>query len=304
MKFACVAAVGIVAGITLSVVASTASAETAYSLTTQVDGDQAIFKFDTDNLGLITGGVISGTGGEALADIDINPVNNVLYGIGATSGTLYQIDPVTMTAFVAVADPAVGTPLDIDFNPVADRLRIFSTGDQNYRLTSDAFDNPGLTAGDVTADGTLTYATGDTNDGAAPNLVGNAYTNNVNGAATTALYSLDSDLDALILHSNGPAFSTLNTVASLTLGGNPFDLGELAGFDIATDGIAYVSNNDELYSLDLTTGALTSIGSIFPFGLSFQGIAVGDAVAAVPEPSSVVMSLMALTGLLVWRWRR
>ena len=75
-------------------------------------------------------------------------------------------------------------------------------------------------------DGTLTYATGDPNAAANPNVVGSAYTNSFNGATTTTLYGIDSALDILVTQ-NPPNAGTLNTVGALG-----FNTSDAVGFDI------------------------------------------------------------------------
>ena len=257
--------------------AGESQAALAYGLTST-----GVLQFDTANPGLITS-TASFTGltaGDSIVDIDYRPQDTILYGLAQT-GRLYRIDPLTGAATVDTSG-ALGTVERMDFNPVANRLRVFSSGDQNYRIT------PGT--GLVTADGVFTFATGDPNFGANPSLVAAAYTNNFVGASATALYSIDSNLDALIMHTVGPQFSTLVTVGSL---GTNF--GTSVGFDIvnaAND--AFVSNGQSLYSINLGTGALTSLGTIGGSGV------IG--LAVVPEPATA--GLAGLSALVLLGRRR
>ena len=279
--------------------ARTARCATAVGLT----GSQQLVQFDTTNPSVLqNSATISGTtGAELIADIDFYPVTGGLYGIGATTGTLYRLNTTTGAATVDVVPAsAISGATEIDFNPAADRLRIFA-GTQNFRLTPSTFDNAGLTAGAVSSDGTLAYATGDTNFGETPNLVGNAYTNNFNGTATTSLYSIDTDFDTLVLNSGAPQFSTLGTVAGLTLAGQPFDIGSLVGFDVSGAGSAFVSNGNALYSLNLATAELTSLGNIFQFA-AVQSIAIGP--VAVPEPSAIALAAIGLAAVSLQGARR
>lgn len=280
--------------------ANSTHAETIYGLTVPGTGQQ-IIRVDSATPGTLIGSVaISGTtGAETIADIDVFPVTLGLVGIGTTTGTLYDINPLTGAATVNVVPASsINTPQDIDFNPVADRLRVASSGNSNFRVTPTGFNNGGLTAGQVTSDGNYVFAVGDVNAAATPNLVGNAYTNNFDGAATTSLYSIDTGLNALILHTTAPAFSTLSTVGALTSGGNPLPVGSLVGFDIsANTGIAYLSDGNALYSLNLATADATSLGSLFGFA-AVQSLAV----ASVPEPTSMA-ALLVLGGACLARRR-
>ncbi|MFN0066241.1 MAG: DUF4394 domain-containing protein [Limisphaerales bacterium] len=211
--------------------------------------------------------------GDTLADIDLFASDNLkLYGLG-TSGQLYTINAGGAAATVG-AGAAVGSPVAMDFNPAADRLRVLS-GDSNFRIQP-------FTGALAASDGLFTYAASDPNFGADPMLVAAAYANNLDNPGSTTFFSLDAGLNTLVRHSGGPQFSTLNTVAGLTLGGIPFDLGLDAGFDIISPAVgldwAYVSNGNDFYSLNLAGGQLSSLAVIGgPTRLrSFTGQAVPE----------------------------
>ncbi len=230
--------------------------------------------------------------GDSLVDIDVFfSGDRKVYGLGA-SGTLYTLDPLSGAASVSVPNAALGSPTAIDFNPAADRLRVFS-GDNNFRIT------PGT--GVVTADGLLTYAAGDVNFGANPNLRAAAYINNVDAPGATALYSIDSDLNTLNLHSVGPQFSVLNTQFGLTLGGIGFDIGEDVGFDVLSPmaglNYAFLSDGNDLYRIDLASGQLAALGTVMA-SADLRSIAV-----AVPEASTLWAggSLAVLAGWILRR---
>lgn len=253
---------------------------------------QQLVQFDSLAPGAILGTSPSISGlaaGDRIIDIDYFPVNNLLHGLG-TSGNLYRIDPSTGAATLDVTPQAsIGTPRDMDFNPAADRLRVFSANNANYRLTpSVGTAGPtGANAGLVSSDGTLAYAAG----GPTPNLVGAAYNNNFDGTAATTLYSIDASADALVIHSGAPQFSMLAMVGPLG-----FDVGELVGFDISgATTIAYLSNGNALYTANLATGGLTSIGSI-------GGPLDVESIAVVPTPGA--LALCGVAGLAALRRRR
>jgi len=214
--------------------------------------------------------------GDSLVDIDVFVSGDRrLYGLG-TSGSLYRIDAASGAASVNVPNAALGSPTAMDFNPAADRLRVFS-GDANFRITPNS--------GVVTSDGSLAYAAADANAGANPNLRAAAYINNVDAPGTTALYSIDSDLDTLNLHSGGPQFSVLNTVADLSLNGGLFDIGDHVGFDVFSPAVgmnfAFLSNGNDLYRINLANGQLTALGTVAS-SATLRSIAV-----AVPEASTM-----------------
>ncbi len=284
-------ALGLVSAALLSS-ATMAHAVLVYGLTST----NGLVSFDTANPGTVTPvGLISQAG---IVDIDFSPVNGLLYAFDAT-GAGYRINLTTAVATLAVTPGTAfnGSVTDADFNPVADRVRIYTNGTttENYRLTPDAgaFNNAGLVAGQVTADGQFN------NDPADPAvLVGSAYTNNFDGASATSLYSIDTTGDRLVLNSGAPQFNTIGTVGTnLGIAGG---VGSNVGFDIGQNSIAYLSNDQALYTVDLTTGLATSIGAIGAGGTGLKSIAV----AAVPEPATAALAAFGLLGVLARRRRQ
>lgn len=257
-------------------------------------------QFDTDNPGIIlSSSTFSGLGADSIVDIDYRPTDGQLYGMAAT-GRLYTIDPFSGSATVntSVGVGLLGSVLDADFNPAANRLRVYSTGDANYRLTPGTNDPAG-----VTIDGTLAYQAGDINAGQNPNLRASAYTNSVIGPASTTLYSIDSEFDTLVLHpaAGGPQFSSLSTVGDLNIVGLSIDFQDNVGFDIFSSGglnTGFVTNGNALYEIDLATGDLVPLGTIGgTAGLSINSLAV------VPEPGALLLAGLPL-GLLALRRQR
>ena len=266
---------------------------------------QMIAPFDTTQLTAPTAFTLTGfqAGDTRLVDIDFYPVNGVLYGLAA-SGNLYRITTSGPNAgqvnlAVTPTAPASGSPIadatNIDFNPAADRLRIFANGaggaTRTLRLTPNVFDNAGLVAGVTTDDGTLTFASG----GAAGDLIGgNAYSNNVNGTASTTLFSIDLTTDNLLVNSTpaggaAGSFSQLDLRGPLTLNGTRVDFGvggvDNVGFDIAPGGTAYVSNGNTFYTVDLNTGALTLLGTVSSVG-AFTTASVTTFALVTPPPAA------------------
>lgn len=233
--------------------------------------------------------------GEQLFDIDFRPANGQLYSLGST-GTIYTIDPTTGVALlssVLVADPVndtngnglfaglAGTRFGIDFNPVPDRLRVVSDTGQNLRIN-------------VSTGGTITDLV---LNGASSRAVSVAYTNaDTNPATGTELYYIDSGSPGTLFETAAPNNGTLATVGSL--GQNTDDN---VGFDVSgVSGTAFtsltVSGASSLFSVNLDTGATTSLGAVRDAG----GNAVllrGIGSRAVPEPSSIALLGLGAIGL-------
>lgn len=214
--------------------------------------------------------------GDTLVSIDyFASGDGRLYGFG-NSGTLYSLasSGATYAATVSAtsAAPVITGATAIDFNPAAGRLRIFQ-GQNNFRLT------PGT--GLQSNDGTFAYVANDPGTGITPTLLAAAYTNNVPGSGATSLYSIDTGRNTLMLHSGTPTFSTIQTVATLTLGGLTFDAVAGIGFDIAGASTAYLSQGNTLYSVNLGSGVMTSLGA--QSGAAFTDFAV------IPEPSTYAL---------------
>ena len=225
--------------------------------------------------------------GETIVGIDFRPVTRQLYGLGSTS-RVYTINLTTGAATLVGSGftPALtGTAFGFDFNPTVDRIRVTSEANQNLRL------NP--STGALTAvDTNLAYAAGDVNSGADPNAVGAAYTNNFVGATTTTLYDIDSNLDILVTQ-NPPNSGTLNTVGPLG-----FNTSDLVGFDISrVSGTAFASltapaaSSSQLFTVNLTTGAVTLVGTIGG-GVAVRGITI----VPTAVPGDLLISEFRLRG--------
>jgi hypothetical protein len=220
---------------------------------------------------------------ESLVDLDFRNTDNKLYAATST-GKIYVINPNTGAATADGSSVGKATQA-IDFNPVANRLRMVGNANDNYRLTVNSTPVPTTsTKGEVIPDGAFAYATGDTNFGKIPMLTAAAYTNSYNDSATgtvpgnaaTTLYTIDSAADTLVENTVSPAFSTLVTRAKLGV-----DVGTgLTGFDIAGASDAYLTgvtnNRTTLYRVNLgatgTTNAATAISTLS--GVSLKALAL------------------------------
>ena len=254
----------------------TARAELIYATNGSV-----LVRFDSATPGTILASA-SFTGlqtNETIVGIDLRPSNGLLYGVGSLN-RIYIINPTTGAATPVGASGTFslnGTAFGTDFNPVPDRIRQVSNTEQNLRL------NPN--------DGTLTATDGALNP--AGNVVAVAYSNNVAGASTTTLYSIDSASGTLGIISVPNSGGPINTVGSLGLGTN---LNENIGFDISgLTAVAYASINvggaARLYTINLANGTATLVGNIGNGSLQYLGL---TAATAIPEPSSV--ALIGLAG--------
>ncbi len=85
----------------------------------------------------------------------------------------------------------------------------------------------------------------------------------------------------MIIHSGAPQFSNVSVVGNLGL-----NVVDRVGFDISSIGTNFVTNGNDLYTINLTTGALTPIGTIGG-SLSVATIAV-----VVPGPASAALGAM------------
>jgi hypothetical protein len=260
---------------------ATGNAALLYGITSA----NTLVSFDSSAPGTVnTIGLVSAPG---IVDIDFYPVNGQLYGLNA-NGDIFRVNTSNAVATL-VGSPStnIASVTDFDFNPAVDRLRIFSSGDRNFRMVPDVQNsNPG-TPGAVVTDGQFSNL--------AAELVGSAYSNSFDGveASATSLYSIDTTSDSLILHTGGPTFNTLNVVGPLGV-----SVGSAVGFDILGLDTAFMSNDNALYRVDLTTGAATSLGTVGGSGL------VSLAAAPVPEAGSLAFLLPAALCLAYGRRRR
>jgi hypothetical protein len=226
--------------------------------------------------------------GDRLLGIDFRVARGVLYALAA-SGRLYTLDTATGTlkqvGNAASTVPLTGALFGVDFNPVADRIRVVSDSGLNLRLHPDtgaAVDgNPAVDG--VQGDAALAYGPGDANAGKVPALVAAAYTYNKRDDKITTNFAIDRRLGVLVMQGSRegatPAVSP-NTGVLTTIG--PLGLGELvdAAFDIADlSGAAFAALRTadqpraRLYLLDLATGRAQALGTIGT-GAPLLGMAV------------------------------
>ena len=159
-----------------------------------------------------------------------------------------------------------GTNFGFDFNPTNANLRIISNNNTNYvyNFTTNALMNsPNVSYGTAFD----------------PDVTALAYTFNDNNPGTgTTLYGIDTGADAL---------TTINTATGrLTrVGALGVNLGARTSFDISgRTNQTFVQSVNRLYSINLSTGALTLIGN--------TDRAIFALSAGVPEPATWGMMII------------
>lgn len=242
---------------------------------------QTIFALSGNNLisfNASTPGTLAGTvaisgiaAGQNLEGLDFRPNTGQLYALGynPTNGQarLYTLNLGTGVA-TAVGTAAVTLKpnmgkVSMDFNPTVDRIRVTGSNNANYRM------HP-VTGAIAATDTDLAFAASDINAANNPSIGSVAYTNSYIGATATTLYNFDDSLNVFTTQIP-PNNGTLNTVGSAGISVNLAD--QSSDFDIYFDAAsssnkAYLATNtgaqsaDNLYSVNLNTGATSLIGPI------------------------------------------
>jgi hypothetical protein len=219
-----------------------------------------LLTFDSNNPSVLLAGVsITGlaTAGERITEIDVRPGNGLLYG-RSNFDRLYTINPLTGTT--SPIGGVVGTAaahVGMDFDPVADSLRVVSNARENLSLDPD-------TGGVASFGVPLSYRAGDIAQGLAPRVTALAATNSIPFALTTTIYGIDHARNTLVRFAGLPDAGRLATVGSLG-----FDVTALVGFDIEPgSSLAFAtvrvpgSASSLFCQINLQTGAATIVGSV------------------------------------------
>ena len=227
-----------------------------------------LVQFNSTTPGTITT-LVTVTGlssGTELLGIDSRPATGELFALGRTA--LYTLNPATGAA--TQVGPAFGAALPagnygIDFNPVVDRIRVVTRDDANFRLNPN---NASLAA----IDPALAFVSTDVNAGQDPDVRGVAYDSNTAGATSTTLFGIDTNKDVLVRQGGvGGALPGANSGQLFTIGSLGIDVTNIpdapVGFDISPSGTAFAAMTvgggfSQLYTINLSTGATTLVGSI------------------------------------------
>ncbi|MBL0884186.1 MAG: DUF4394 domain-containing protein [Chitinophagaceae bacterium] len=226
-----------------------------------VDEMNTLHIFDPSRPQMMISKPLTGLGtGETVEGIDFRPATGELFAFTVTTtgtGRLYKLNTSTGAAAAVGSGFMVGstaTAWAFDFNPTVDRIRLVSDAGLNLRL------NPN--------DGTIAAIDGNINPGT-PQISGAAYTNNFNGTTSTLLYVMSG---TKLFKQDPPNNGTLVEVGNIGI-----SLSSMNGFDIGgRSGMAYavgtMGSTTHIYSVNLTTGAFTAMGSI---PVRFRAFAVG-----------------------------
>ena len=218
--------------------------------------------------------------GDRLIGIDYRVARGVLYAVSA-GGRLYTLDADSaQLSRVGSGAPVVfsGQRFGVDFNPVADRIRVVSDTGQNLRLHPDtgavaATDPPLHRSGASGGSGASGASGASGTSGAAAavlRIAGAAYTYNQQDAKLTTNFAIDLAGGTLMVQGSregavpvvSPNTGELTAVGALGTG--PL---EDAAFDIADINNAALAalrsgGRTRLHSVDLATGRATLIGTV------------------------------------------
>ncbi len=229
--------------------ASAADAATLIALT----ADNQLHRIDTETRRASTPVRVSGAAGK-LVGIDVRPADGKLYGL-TDSGQIVTVDTATGTA-TRVSQLSErfesGGRAVVDFNPVADRLRVMGMNGANLRVN--------VGTGEAAKDGQLKYAAGTPWAETQPRVTAGAYTNSVAGTQQTALLTIDSLSRTLNLQAppNDGVQQPRGEVAASLPAGIAFDI--LA--DATGNNRGFLLAEGKLHEVDLQDGRATALGAV------------------------------------------
>ena len=224
--------------------AGAAQANTVIGLT----ADNQLIRMDSETRRASAPVRVTGADGR-LVGIDQRPADGQLYGL-TDAGQIVTLDAATgrATQVSRLSESfASGGRAVVDFNPVADRLRVMGLSGVSLRVN--------VETGAAIRDGTLKYAPGEL-AGTTPRITAGAYTNSMQGATATMLLTLDSMLGMLNVQNppNEGVQAPRNRLST--------SVPATAAFDIVSTGPdanrGYVLAGSALHLLDLASGALSA----------------------------------------------
>jgi len=239
----------LLASAALLALGTAANAATLVGLT----ADNHLVRIDSETRRAMPPVKVTGAEGK-LIGIDVRPSDGKLYGL-TDANQIVTIDPASGRAMQVsrLSEPFMGGGrATVDFNPVADRLRVMGMNGWNYRIN--------VETGAVTKDGTLKYQAGTPWAETAPRVVAGAYTNSMAGTQATMLFTVDTLTRSLNLQAppnDGVQQPKGEIAASLPAG---------VAFDILSDGAggntAYLLASGTLHRVDLMTGKAMPAGAV------------------------------------------
>lgn len=196
---------------------------------------------------------ITGAEGRVIG-IDQRPADGKLYGL-TDAGQIVTIDPANGRAMqisrLSERFEGGGRAV-VDFNPVADRLRVMGVNGTNFRVN--------VETGAVARDGQLKYQAGTPWAETAPRVTAGAYTNSMQGAQATALYTLDTLARSYNLQ------APPNDGVQQSKGELPGSLPPGIAFDILTDAQGgnhgFLLAAGTLHRVDTATGKAMPAGAV------------------------------------------
>jgi len=266
--------------------------------TSGITSANRLVTFDRASRAFRTGAAITGLqSGENIVGADLRaggtPAGQ-LYALGST-GRIYTVDTTTGAAtlkstLAAAASDSTnpftaldGTDFGVDFNPVADRLRVVSNTGQNLRI-------------DVETGATTTDAPLNVGGAALSGATAAAYTNDFADACSTALYYLDSTGNNLLSTSdpNGGVASVVGALGVDADAGGSLEITTAADGTNSAVAVLAPGGTPTLYTVDLGTGVATSQGAI-------TGLDAGETLRSITgslpatSPTQSAGNVVALT---------
>ncbi|MBL6076896.1 DUF4394 domain-containing protein [Belnapia sp. T18] len=237
------------AGAALALSAAGAEAATLVGLT----ADNHLVRIDSQTRRAMAPVRVTGIEGRLLG-IDVRPADMKLYGL-TDAGQIVTIDAATgrATQVSRLSERfESGGRATIDFNPVADRLRVMGMNGANLRINVDN--------GQVAKDGQLRYQAGTPWAETTPRVVAGAYTNSIKGATATMLFTVDTLTRSLNLQAppNEGVQQPKGEVAPSLPGGVAFDIMPEAG----GGNMAVLIAGSTLHHVDLSNGKATTVGQV------------------------------------------
>ena len=236
------------AGAALLGLSGMAEAATVLGLT----ADGQLLRIDTETRRASAPVRVRGTEGTLLG-VDVRPADGKLYGV-TDSGQIVTIDPAsgmaTRVSQLGERFEAGGRAV-VDFNPVADRLRLMGATGTNFRVN--------VENGQVVRDGQLKYQPGTPLADTTPRITAGAYTNSMAGAQQTMLLTIDAVLGQLNLQA--PPNDGVQQMRGRIGTGVP----ATAALDILSEGTtntAYLLAGGVLHTLNLENGTPTPLGPV------------------------------------------
>jgi hypothetical protein len=215
--------------------------------------DNKLVWIDTDKKTASAPKPITGTD-QRIVGIDVRPANGKLYAVSA-GGQIFTLAPDTgvLTPVSQIAEKVeLGAKPVVDFNPVADRLRVISVYGTSLRIN--------VENGQTVVDKPLAFDAADANAARRPMIAAGAYINAVAGAKATELFHVDHGAGALLLQ-NPPNDGVLKTKGALGM-----KLAPMAAMDVMSkasgENTAYLLSGKALYAIDLASAKTMAMGSI------------------------------------------